>query len=215
MVLDTNRHPTDAFVRNEPGTLQFSVNVINFSKNVLPLVDSTKAWYRRHGTLPWIPLVLTEVAALVDNEGIIMQANLAAATAEDSTAVDLRVASQGPNGFTMEQIIAPAFAVGNWDTVATGVPPEGGTPASFALEQNYPNPFNPTTTINYQIPISGRVELKVYDLLGREVATLVNDDKAAGRYSIPWNAALMSSGVYFYRLRAGQHTGTKKLLLLK
>ncbi len=217
MVLDKNRHPTDAFAKGEPATLQFSVNVINFSNNVLPLFDSTKAWYRKHGTSSWTPLALTKIAELVDNEGIIVQANLAAVTAEDSVAIDLRVASKGANGFTLDQVVSPAFAVGNWDTVTTDVttPPDQGIPRRFALAQNFPNPFNPTTEISYQLPDFSNVVLKVYDVLGREVATLVNEKKVAGKYSVTWNASSMSSGVYFYRLQAGAYSETKKLLLLK
>jgi hypothetical protein len=117
----------------------------------------------------------------------------------------------------LDQVVSPAFAVGNWDSVATGVdaPPDQGIPKRFALEQNYPNPFNPTTAISYQLPAFGNVVLKVYNVLGREVATLVNEKQAAGKYSVTWNAASMPSGVYFYRLQAGAHSGTKKLVLLK
>jgi hypothetical protein len=97
--------------------------------------------------------------------------------------------------------------------------------------QNYPNPFNPSTTIGFQIPPSpfsekgerrGFVSLKIYDLIGREVATLVSEPLSAGRYTRQWNAANMPSGVYFYRLQvypdavgAGSYTETKKLILLK
>jgi hypothetical protein len=217
LVLDKNRHTTDTVAKDEQATLQFSVNVINFSNNVLPLFDSTKAWYRKHGTSPWVPLALTKIAEVAGNEGIIVQANLGAATAEDSIAVDLRVASKGANGFTVDQVVSPAFAVGNWDTVATGVttPPDQGIPRRFALEQNYPNPFNPTTAISYQLPAFSRVVLKVYNVLGREVATLVNEKEEAGKHSVTWNASSIPSGVYFYRLQAGAYSETKKLVLLK
>jgi hypothetical protein len=216
LVLDKNRHTTDTVAKDEQATLQFSVT-INFSNNELPLFDSTRAWYRKHGTSPWIPLALTKIAEVLGNEGIIVQANLGAATAEDSIAIDLRVASKGANGFTLDQVVSPAFAVGNWDSVATGVdaPPDQGIPRRFALEQNYPNPFNPTTAISYQLPAFSNVVLKVYNVLGREVATLVNEKQAAGKYSVTWNAASMPSGVYFYRLQAGAYSGTKKLVLLK
>jgi hypothetical protein len=86
---------------------------------------------------------------------------------------------------------------------------------NFALRQNYPNPFNPTTVISYQLPVNSYVTLKVYDLLGSEVATLVNERKDAGQYSVQWNASAMPSGIYFYRIHAGDFVETKKLLLLK
>ncbi len=85
----------------------------------------------------------------------------------------------------------------------------------YKLEQNYPNPFNPSTQIDYQIPKSGFVTLKVYDILGREVATLVNHEKRAGKYSIVFNNSNLSSGIYFYRLQAGSYTEVRKMMLLK
>jgi len=88
-------------------------------------------------------------------------------------------------------------------------------PAEFVLYQNYPNPFNPSTVIRYQIEKLVKVSLKVYDLLGREVATLVNEVKAPGSYTATFNAANISSGVYFYRLQTGSFIATKKLVLLR
>jgi photosystem II stability/assembly factor-like uncharacterized protein len=88
-------------------------------------------------------------------------------------------------------------------------------PQSFALSQNYPNPFNPSTTINYSIPMTSKVSLKIFDMLGREVASLVNETKQAGNYEVVFNASKISSGVYFYKLQAGSFTETKKLTLMK
>jgi hypothetical protein len=91
---------------------------------------------------------------------------------------------------------------------------EGGVPASYALGQNYPNPFNPSTTISYELPIESHVTLRVFDLLGKEVATLVNGVQEPGHKSVQWNAGGVASGVYLYRLQAGSYSSTKKLLLL-
>ena len=88
-------------------------------------------------------------------------------------------------------------------------------PNVFTLNQNYPNPFNPTTTISYQLQSAGKVSLKVYDMLGREIATLVNEEKGAGYYSAVFNGSRLSSGIYIYRLQAGSFTETKKFVLLK
>ncbi|MCX6138797.1 MAG: T9SS type A sorting domain-containing protein [Ignavibacteriales bacterium] len=88
-------------------------------------------------------------------------------------------------------------------------------PNSFVLHQNYPNPFNPSTTIEYSIPQQSQVTVKIFDLLGREVAVLVNGRKESGRYSVQWNAAAMPSGIYFYRIEAAGYSATKKLILLK
>jgi len=90
-----------------------------------------------------------------------------------------------------------------------------GLPISFDLSQNYPNPFNPTTNIDYAISQSGPVSLKVYDLLGREVATLFQGDQKVGRYTVEFDGSRLASGVYFYKLQAGNNAITKKLVLMK
>lgn len=89
------------------------------------------------------------------------------------------------------------------------------SPVSFSLSQNFPNPFNPSTMIQYSIPEAQNVELKVYDLLGREVQTLVNTVQNPGSYNVMFNAQNLSSGVYFYRLTAGSYTDVKKMTLIK
>jgi hypothetical protein len=88
-------------------------------------------------------------------------------------------------------------------------------PLRSSLEQNYPNPFNPSTTIKYQVSETQLTTLKIYDLLGREIALLVNKEKSPGIYEVQWNALIMPSGVYFYRLQVGSHIETKMMTLLK
>ena len=95
-----------------------------------------------------------------------------------------------------------------------------GMPTEFGLSQNYPNPFNPVTIIRYQIPDRGAqhgvlVQLKIYDVLGREVATLVDEEQSSGYKSVEWDAGAFTSGIYFYKLQAGQFGDVKKLILLK
>ncbi len=88
-------------------------------------------------------------------------------------------------------------------------------PGTYSLGQNYPNPFNPTTRIKYSIPEASHTSLKIYDILGNEVADLVNQDKQAGTYQVEFNAASLSSGVYFYKLTSGSFIQTKKMIVLK
>jgi len=88
-------------------------------------------------------------------------------------------------------------------------------PDQYTLEQNYPNPFNPSTKIRYSIPQSSNVIIKVFDILGNEIETLVNEEKQTGTYNLTWYSKNLPSGVYFYQLRAGSFTETKKMLLLK
>lgn len=88
-------------------------------------------------------------------------------------------------------------------------------PKEFKLEQNFPNPFNPTTKIQYQLPANARVTLKVYDILGSEVATLVNEEQEAGYKEVQFTGSNIASGMYVYRLQAGEYISTKKMMLLK
>ncbi|MCU0373059.1 MAG: T9SS type A sorting domain-containing protein [Ignavibacteria bacterium] len=100
--------------------------------------------------------------------------------------------------------------------VITGINPVAlNTPDKYSLSQNYPNPFNPVTKINFALPKSGLVTLKVYDMLGREVSTLVNEVKTAGSYTVNFNASNFSSGAYFYRLESNGFIDTKKMMVIK
>jgi len=106
------------------------------------------------------------------------------------------------------------------DDISIGEPLVGisdlpNTPITFTLNNAYPNPFNPSTKITYSIPELSFVTLKVYDVLGNEVANLVNEEKPAGSYEINFNASNLSSGIYFYRLQANDFTQIKKMILLK
>ncbi len=93
--------------------------------------------------------------------------------------------------------------------------PAPATASTFALLQNYPNPFNPSTEISYQVPVTSPVRLAVYDLLGRELAVLVNETKAPGSYNARFDASSLASGVYMYRLEAGTFTYTRRMALVK
>ena len=108
--------------------------------------------------------------------------------------------------------------ISSWLTkgITTGVKNEPtAVPAKFDLAQNYPNPFNPTTTINYSVPQTGAVSLKVYNLLGQEVATLFTGVQQIGNHSVTFDGSKFASGIYFYRLQAGTNSMTKKLVLMK
>jgi len=127
----------------------------------------------------------------------------------DSTLVD---SVNGWNGTMLGNV--------GYDTVTwcpiTGIQQTGTeVPVSYLLEQNYPNPFNPSTTIKFSIPKGGYVEMKLYDIAGREVATLVSDPFTAGTYSVDFDASKLASGVYFYKITAGDFTDTTKMVLIK
>lgn len=125
--------------------------------------------------------------------------------AKDKALIPIKVYSP-PEGFYQAFIYGPPVNID-----------ENILEYEFQLHQNYPNPFNPETRIKYQVSSNSFVTLKVYDILGNEIATLVNEEKQPGEYEIDFDAAKynLSSGVYFYRLRAGEFTSTKKFLLMK
>jgi hypothetical protein len=109
----------------------------------------------------------------------------------------------------------PDIGADEFNGIAVGVEDEEMLPTEFVLEQNYPNPFNPSTTIVYRVGSRALVNLEVDDLLGRAVATLVNEVKQPGTYTVQWDASGMASGVYLYHLQAGGFSDVKKLLLLR
>ena len=88
-------------------------------------------------------------------------------------------------------------------------------PKEFELQQNYPNPFNPSTSIEYSVPSSEYVSLKIYDIIGNEVATLVNEQKSAGNYEVKFNASSLTTGMYIYKINAGSFTKVRKMMLVK
>jgi hypothetical protein len=117
---------------------------------------------------------------------------------------------------------ANSVGTGTWSPVVrfrtvqvTGVEPSPEVPSTFGLDQNYPNPFNPTTIIGYELPISGRVTIVVYDVLGQEVERLVDEVQPAGRHTVPWNGSKYASGVYLVRMNAATFGSTKRMILLK
>jgi hypothetical protein len=99
--------------------------------------------------------------------------------------------------------------------IATAVENEEAVPTTYTLYQNYPNPFNPTTNIKFALPSSGHVKLTIYDVTGREVTTLVNNELSAGTHNIEWRAKDMASGIYLYRIEAGSFVKVNKMLLVK
>ena len=99
--------------------------------------------------------------------------------------------------------------------IKTDIKKSENLPNQFSLYQNFPNPFNPTTNIGFRIAEFGFVSLRVYDILGREVATLVNEEKHAGIYEVTFDGSDLSSGIYFYKMQAGNYTSVKKMILMK
>ncbi|MCB9248891.1 MAG: T9SS type A sorting domain-containing protein [Ignavibacteriales bacterium] len=132
----------------------------------------------------------------------------------DGSVIDIQPVS-GPVFIELNGYEAKVFYLGEEPVGVNIDEVEGVIIEEYRLNQNYPNPFNPVTKISYQIPTPGLVTLRIYDVLGREVRTLVNKELNSGKYEIEFDASSLSSGIYFYSLRAGSFLSTKKLMLLK
>ena len=132
-----------------------------------------------------------------------------------NTATNINMPTYNWLGFTNE---SPAYQALLWFGIPIITDVEnttGSLPTKFNLAQNYPNPFNPSTKISWQSPVGSWQTIKVYDVLGNEVATLVNEEKPAGNYEVNFNSSHLASGIYFYRLQAGSFVQTKKMILIK
>ena len=130
----------------------------------------------------------------------------------DSVVIAIFVSNSGGFPHVGTKIFIDDLAWGNATDVSEN---EVQVLNKFMLNQNYPNPFNPTTKISYSIPEKEQVELKIFDLIGNEVATLVNETKEQGVYKVNFDARTLSSGIYFYKLQAGSFIETKKMILLR
>jgi hypothetical protein len=139
------------------------------------------------------------VSVVAPNDGFFTQANYAGAF--------------DPNG----SLWTAGWTALSQDSITTGIKDQEGqiVPADFVLEQNYPNPFNPSTMIDFYVPHRAHVNLAVYNMLGQKVATLVSEYHEAGPYTVEWLASDLTSGMYIYRLKAGETVITKKMILMK
>lgn len=133
---------------------------------------------------------------------------------EGLTNLNIHTLTLDNNGF-----VYAGTANGVWrrplSEIVTSVENESIQPTEFRLSQNYPNPFNPSTKIKYSVPQISQVQIKVFDVLGNEIETLVNEEKSVGSYELTWNAKELPSGVYFYQLRAEEYIAVKKMILIK
>jgi hypothetical protein len=178
------------------------------------LVDSSKC--SRSGTYSWGTLTLMDAERVLGK--ITTLRRVMRGYNIDTRAMGLGLINSERTGFRGGAKLDLVRAIIGANEIGTGIamgPTAGTIPHGYALEQNYPNPFNPSTTISFSLPSRSFVRLKIFDLMGREVAALVSEEMSAGNYSKEWNASGIPSGVYFYRLQAGRYTETKRLVLMR
>ena len=138
------------------------------------------------------------------------------AFANNSANVKVRFRLSADAGTVADGWYVDDIKIINYSSTATGITYNPGTvPDKFSISQNYPNPFNPTTKINYDIAANTIVKIRIYDMLGKEVASLVDGNQVAGHYTIDFNAAALSSGIYYYSIQTPQFSETKKMMLVK
>jgi hypothetical protein len=200
--------------------------VCNDSNHVFALGESGGSRSTDDG-LTWSPFCTFPVTSIaftreghifagITNAGVYLSTNNGVSwSARNSGFTDLRV---GPLMVTTDGYLFAITGGGLFRSMnpTTGITSgTAGLPATIALDQNYPNPFNPSTIIKFQIPVSGRVTLRVFDIIGKEVATLVDEILEAGTHTRTFDAGGVASGVYFYHLQAGSYAQTKRLVLLR
>ncbi|HEY9166599.1 MAG TPA: YCF48-related protein [Candidatus Kryptonia bacterium] len=197
--------------------------IVGDSTTILKTTDGGTSWSRYDTELQyhfnWVTFVDDSVGWIVGSNGAIMKTTNAGATWDkvpSGTLVNLRSIffKDKNHGY----IVGDSGKVLLYDTTFTtsvGSERHAVQPISFEVSQNYPNPFNPTTTISFSIPRDEFVELKVFDVLGKEVGTLTNQKYNAGAHSIQFNASNLASGTYLYRLTAGENVATRKIVLIK
>jgi len=135
--------------------------------------------------------------------------------AAGSTSMKIRFSMVSNGTLPADGIYIDNIKIVTYNAIPTGISGNVQTPSSYSLSQNYPNPFNPKTVISYQLVAGNNVSLKIFDMLGKEVATLVNEKQNAGSYSISFDGSNLSSGMYYYKLETGSFTDTKKMILIK
>jgi subtilisin family serine protease len=215
-IRNSNGIPTYQLEYEESASLRFS------AYDYLSRIDSICVCYKKFNTDSWFPLDVEKVSEGPSNYGILYSINLSDLTAEDSSAYGIKIHIEDQSGNAAEWILDPAIKVGNFNipTIVTDNQEQALIPQKFALLQNYPNPFNPSTTMSFALPKRERVKIKIYDILGREIRTLVNKTMQAGIKKVEWDGRdnkgnPVPTGIYFYKLEAGDFTDIKKMLMIK
>ncbi|MBV6422019.1 MAG: hypothetical protein DAHOPDDO_03307 [Ignavibacteriaceae bacterium] len=188
-----------------------------WQKNLEPDIDYYRI-YRKKGTGNYTLLTTVSVSLpteYVDNEETVCNPPPGAHCENEVVAKYYITAVDLTSKVSLPSNEVEAILQGTPPSKATANDPSIGTLYEYSLNQNYPNPFNPSTTISYSIKSDGFVNLKVYDMLGTEAASLVNENQEAGNYSVRFDASSLPSGIYVYRLTAKDFTSTKKLMLVK
>ena len=208
--------------------LEFGLSTAEYNDELFPQVSGMSYWYNLanpigsrivYAEVGEAPLDLQQEYSITSNEFLLFALSDPSIVGTNINIIDPYLYAESSefqvlNEYIIyKQTISPEYR-GNIIADVKRIE-EGRIPEQFRLEQNYPNPFNPHTTIKFSVPEMSRVILKVYDIIGNEVATLVNETKTIGSYEVSFNASRFASGVYIYSIRAGNFIQTKKMILMK
>ncbi|MGE5401959.1 MAG: S8 family serine peptidase [Ignavibacteriales bacterium] len=216
--------PVSKLNSGESGGIKLFINCGNYGYDP-PHIDldtaATKIYLKKSDSENWDELRISSMQfdRLLGTNSFrgIMTADLEKFSSYDSTGIDMKIFLKNTSHSTAEWMLQPAFVVGNYipTVVIDSKVKNDFIPKQYVLHNNYPNPFNPATTISYSLPKQSYVDLKVYDILGRKITTLVSKTQGAGEYSVQFNGSSLPSGVYIYTIQAGDFRDSKRLLLLK
>ncbi|MDP3582672.1 MAG: T9SS type A sorting domain-containing protein [Ignavibacteria bacterium] len=200
---------------SEISTANYGTSILNFGTTYMVVVKYT--FNSGSDVDDALTLYVLKGGAMLSTEptpefGPYVCADVAKKDQLDLTTVTFR---QGGSSSGPALILDGVRVTKSWLSVTDVRDESAAIPTKYSLNQNYPNPFNPSTVINYQLPEAGNVALKVYDVLGNEVATLVNEFKQAGVYNAKFANSNLSSGIYLYRLQAGSFVSVKRMILIK
>ncbi len=222
LLTDENDSPVQTVLQNQPLNLMVASRSVQLVTETQVDPTLTTIEWRIHGQNgSWnsVPFTHTDPETM-RLDGIRFYADLTAATATDSVAIDIRMSVTDPNESNTVVHISPAFAVGNWvgQTGTSIEDPHNELPTQLTLNQNYPNPFNPTTNITFTLPNTSAytdIRLSVYNLIGQEVMRLADGPTPSGTHTVSLNASNLASGVYIYRLTTPGSTLSKKMVLIR
>jgi len=216
---------------NSPSGITTQITGLHFNSATVGLAGGASMMKSTDGGVTWAPLAALGTGTITGIQGTgsdywyVRGTGVYRSTNDGAAWTQVHTAAQTQNDISLgtgSNGCLVAWSVGSTGSIAkmTGQPVginiyNNEVPKAYMLQQNYPNPFNPSTTIRFSIPTNGNVELKVYDLLGKEIAVLVNEYMPTGNYSVDFDASSISSGIYFYTLKSADFIETKKMVLIK
>ena len=203
---------------SSPEVTVYDSNILNFNQTYLVVLKYSFNTSAADDDRATLYVYSSGIPASEPGSPIVTISSVGAGSGSDPSdigSVAVRQSSNCPTGLIDGIRVSTNWGLTLTGTVTSVEENNPNVPTSFSLSQNYPNPFNPSTVIKYQVPQDAFVNVSVFDILGNQVSTLVNENKAAGTYELKFDASNLTSGIYFYKIHTGSFTQTKKMILMK